>query len=158
PHEHVAENKLAISRNAHAHERFIADSVTERIFRTHVNVPQRANNSAVDWDVPVRALQYATGRIGDVAAFAYWRMNAELELLGHRDLDLRVFARGSENTHAFDATFRSDDRELLFASILTGLRKIRVFGELMSLAEQRLNVILGEVNVVGRDLDQKRLP
>src|SRR5262249_29718966 len=116
PHEHVAENKLAISRNAHAHERFIADSVTERIFRTHVNVPQRANNSAVDWDVPVRALQYATGRIGDVAAFAYWRMNAELELLGHRDLDLRVFARGSENTHAFDATFRSDDRELLFAS------------------------------------------
>ncbi len=57
-----------------------------------------------------RTLEYATGRVSNVAAFAYRRMNAELELLGHRDLDLCVFARGPEDTHALDTAFRSNNR------------------------------------------------
>ena len=84
-------------------------------------------------------------------------MHAELELLGHRDLDLRVFARRPEHADALNATFRSDDGELFLAGILTGLRKVGVFGELMSLAEQRLDMFLREMNVMCRDLDEKRL-
>ena len=84
-------------------------------------------------------------------------MNAQLELLGHRDLDLRVFARGPKDADALNTTFWSDNRQLLLARVLAGLRKVRVFGELMSLAEQRLDVFLREMDVVCRNFDEKRL-
>ena len=84
-------------------------------------------------------------------------MNAELELLGHRDLDLRVLSGRPENADALDAALRSDNRQLFLAGILAGLRKVGVFGELMSLAEQRLDVFLREMNVMRRNLDEKRL-
>ena len=84
-------------------------------------------------------------------------MHAELELLGHRDLDLRIFARRPKDADALDAAFRSDDRELLLAGILAGLRKVGVFRELMPLAEQRLDVFLREMDVVRRNFDEKRL-
>ena len=84
-------------------------------------------------------------------------MNAQLELLGHRDLDLRVFARRPKDADALDATFRSDNRQLLLAGVLAGLREVGVFGELMPLAEQRLDVFLGEMDVVCRNFDEKRL-
>jgi len=86
-----------------------------------MNMAQCANHSPVDWDVAGWTFQYATGRVCNVTAFADRRMNAQLELLGHRDLDLRVFARGPKDADALNATFRSDDRELFLTSILTGL-------------------------------------
>ena len=85
------------------------------------------------------------------------RMHAELELLGHRDLDLRVFARRPEHAHALDPALRPDDGELLLAGILAGLREVGVLRELMPLAEQRLDVLLREVDVMRRNLDEKRL-
>ena len=54
------------------------------------------------------------------------RMHAELELLGHRDLDLRVFPRRPEHAHALDAALRPDERELLLAGILARLRQVGV--------------------------------
>ena len=47
--------------------------------------------------------------------------------------------------------------ELFLAGVLAGLRKVGVFGELMSLAEQRLDVFLREMDVMCRNLDEKRL-
>ena len=122
-----------------------------------MNVPQGANDSAVDLDAAGRAFERATGRVRDVAAFADGRMNAELELLGHGDLDLRVFARGPKHADALDAAFRPDNRQLFLAGILARLRKVGMLGELMSLAEQRLDMFLREMNMMRRDLDQKRL-
>src|SRR5262249_825992 len=84
-------------------------------------------------------------------------MNTELELFGHRNLDLRVFARRSKNADALNATFRSDDRELFLTGILTGLREIGAFREFMSFAKQGLHVFLGEMNVVSRNLDKEWL-
>ena len=106
-----------------------------------MNMSQRANNSAVDLDAAGWTLENAAGRICNITAFADGWINAEFELLGHRDLDLRVFARGSKNADALHATFRSDDRELFLTGILAWLREVGVFGELMSLAEQRLDVL-----------------
>ena len=113
PHQHVAENKFAVAGDAHAHEGFVADAVTKSVLRAHVNMPQRANDSAIDLHAAGRTFERAAGRVRDVAALADGRMNAELELLGHRDLDLRVFARGPEHADALDATFRSDDRRVV---------------------------------------------
>ena len=48
-------------------------------------------------------------------------------------------------------------RELFLAGILAGLREVGVLGELMARAEQRLDVLLREVDVMRRDLDEKRL-
>ena len=122
-----------------------------------MNMPQRANNSAVDRHAASRTFKNAARSICNVAAFTDRRMNAELELLGHRDLDLRVFACRAQDANALNATFRSNNSELLFTGILTGLRKIGVLGESMSLAEQCLDVFLRKMNVMCRNLDEKRL-
>src|SRR6188472_2692581 len=136
PHQDIPENKFAVSSDSYAHEGFVADSVAKRVFWIHVDMPQCTNHSLVDLDATVRTFQYATRRVRNVAAFADRRMNAQLELLGHRDLDLRVFARGPKDADPFNATFRSDNRQLLLAGVLARLRKVGVFSELMSLAEQ----------------------
>ncbi len=40
-------------------------------------------------------------------------------------------------------------------AILAGLRQVGVLGELVALAEQRLDVLLREVDVMRRDLDEE---
>jgi len=52
------------------------------------------------------AFERAAGGVRNVAALADRRMHPKLELLGHRDLDLRVFPRRAEHAHALDAAFR----------------------------------------------------
>ena len=84
-------------------------------------------------------------------------MDADFELFGHGNLDLRVFARRAKDADAFDPAFRTDDRKLFFAGVLAGLGKVGMFGELMAFAEQRFDVLLRQVNVVGRNFDQERI-
>ena len=48
-------------------------------------------------------------------------MNAQLELFGHRDLDLRVFAGGAQHADAFDSALGAGDGQLFLAGILAGL-------------------------------------
>ena len=66
-------------------------------------------------------------------------------------------ARRPEHAHALDAALRPDDGELLLAGKLAGLREVGVLGELMPRAEQRLDVLLREVDVMRRDFDEERL-
>ena len=84
-------------------------------------------------------------------------MHPELVLLGHRNLDLRVFARRPEHSDAFDAALGADDGELFLAGVLPRLRKISVPGQLVPLAEERLDMLLREVDVMRRNFEQKRL-
>ena len=79
-------------------------------------------------DTAGRAFQRAAGRALQVAGLADRRVDAELELLGHRDLDLRRLARRAEHAHAFDAALGADDGELLLAGELAGLREIALPG------------------------------
>src|SRR5678815_5669311 len=118
---------------------------------------QCANDAPIDVHGAGRTFQRTTGCVCDVAALTNWWMNTELELLGHRDLDLGVLARGAENTDALDLPLRPDNRQLLFAGVLTRLREIDMFGELMSFTEQCFNMFLGEMNVVRRDFYEKWL-
>ena len=64
---------------------------------------------------------------------------------------------GPEHADALDAALRPDDGELFLAGILAGLREVGVFGQLMARAEQRLDVLLREMNVMRGNLDEKRL-
>src|SRR5262249_53287309 len=107
PNQDVAENQFAVASHADAHERFVAHAVTQRVLRRHVNVTQRANHSLIDLHTASGTFQSATRRIFNIAALANRRMNAELELFGHRNLDLSVFARRAENANAIDFAFWS---------------------------------------------------
>ena len=148
PHQHITEGQFPIPREANADEGFVPDAVTKGVFRTHMNVPQRANNTAIDPYAPGGALQRAAWGPRDISTFPDRRMDTQFELLRHSDFNLRVFARGSEDAHTFHATFRSNNSELFFTRILSGLGKVRVFRELVSLPKQRLNVLLSQVNVM----------
>jgi hypothetical protein len=118
---------------------------------------QRADDAAIHFHAAGRAFERAAGCVRDVAALADGRVHSELELFGHRDFNLRVFARRAEHAHTLNAALRPHDSKLLLAGILAGLRKVGVLGELVALAEQRLDMLLREVNVMRRDLDEKGL-
>ena len=60
-------------------------------------------------------------------------------------------------SHMLNAALRSDDCHLLLARELPRLREIGVPGEPVSRAEQCLNMLLREMNVVRRDFNRKRL-
>ena len=79
---------------------------------------------------------------------------ADPELFGERYLDLPDPAGRTGNAHALDTALRAGDRKLLFAHKPTGLRQVRVLRELMPLPEQRLHVLLPEVDVMRRDLNR----
>ena len=112
---------------------------------------------SVERDAAGRAFERAAGRVLEVAGLADGRMDAELELLGHRDLHLRGLARRPQHAHAFDAALRPDDGELFLAGKLAGLREVALRGELVARAEERLDVLLAQMDVVGGDLDRERL-
>src|SRR4029453_16444243 len=99
------------------------------------------------------ALERATGRVGDVAALTHRRGDAPPELLGSFDFDFWVLGGRAKHSNALNATLRSDNRELLLAGKLPGLREVGVPDELVPLAEQRLDVLLRQVNVMRRHLD-----
>ena len=71
--------------------------------------------------LPAGSLQGDAGRVLQVAGLADGRVDAELELLGHGDFNLRGFAGRSENAHPFDSTSGADERHLLLAGVLAGL-------------------------------------
>src|SRR5262249_41788876 len=124
--QHVAEDQLAVTGDAHTHERLVAHTVAQGVRGRHVNMAQRADDAAVHLHAAGRAFEHTTGRVRDVTALADGRRHAELELLGHRDFNLGISARRAEYAHALDAAPRPDDGELLLAGVLAGLRKVGV--------------------------------
>src|SRR5215510_6364604 len=100
-HQHVAENQFAIAGNAHAHGGLVAHAVAKCVLGRHVNVAQGANHAAVHLHAAGRTFERATGTVRNVTALTNGRVHAELELFGHRNFDLRVFARRAKDAHAF---------------------------------------------------------
>ena len=117
----------------------------------------RADDAAVERDAAGRAFERAAGRVPEVAGLADGRVDAELELLGHRDLHLRGLARRTQHAHAFDPALRPDDGELFLAGELAGLGEVALAGELVALTEERLDMFLAQMDVVGGDLEEERL-
>src|SRR3954452_9035475 len=107
---------------------------------------QCADHTLLDVHGAGRSFQDATRRSIDVSRFTNRGLNPELELLSHRDLDLRRLARRPEHAHSFDATLWADDRELFLAGELARLRKIGRLRQLMARAEERFDVSLREMN------------
>src|SRR3954468_7010902 len=93
----IAEEQLAIARDPNTDRGFVLQAVTQRVGWCHVNVAKGADHAFVYVHGTSRSFQRATGRALDVARLADRRLNPELELLGHRDLDLRRLARGSKD-------------------------------------------------------------
>jgi hypothetical protein len=106
-------------------------------------------------------LPYGPSRVmpgvpGKVAGLADRRLDADLELLGHGDLDLGFLARRAEHADVGDAPLGADQVDLLGAGELAGLRQFVFRRQLVAGAEQRFDVGLRQVHVVGRDLDRDR--
>src|SRR4029434_9214098 len=114
---------------------FVLQAVAESVGRRHMDVSQSADHASVDGDAARGAFECAAGGAVDVTRFANRRINTELELLGHRDLDLRGFPCRAEHTHPLDPAFWPDNRELFLAGVLTRLRKVSMFRELMTSPE-----------------------
>jgi hypothetical protein len=74
----------------------------------------------------VWAFEGHAGRACKVAGLADRRLDAELELLGHRDLDLGFLARRTEHADVGDAPLGADQMDLLGAGELAGLRQAHV--------------------------------
>ena len=71
----------------------------------------------------LRAFERDARRVGEVARFADRRLDAELELLGHGDLDLGFLARRAEHAHILDLALGTDQMHFFGAGELAGLRQ-----------------------------------
>ena len=90
----------------------------------------------------------------DVTGFTNGGFYLQNVRVGSGDLNLRALSDGSENANALDGTERrSDDGQLLFASILTGLRKILEGSQLITLTEKNLYVFLRQMDVTVGNAD-----
>jgi hypothetical protein len=103
-----------------------------------------------------RAFERNAGRIGEIAGLANRRLHAELELLGHGDLDLGLLAGRTEHAHIGDAPLGPDQIHLFGAGELARLGQLVLRRQLVAWAEQLVHIGLGQVHVVGRDLDGNR--
>ena len=84
----------------------------------------------------------------DVAGLTYGGLYLEHVGVGRRDLNLGLTSCRAEHSYVLDGTEGgADEGEGLLARVLTGLGKILEGSELISLAEEGLNVRFGEVDV-----------
>ena len=74
-----------------------------------MNVTQRTDDAAIHLHAAGRTFQYTTGSVVDVAALTDRWLDAKFELLGHRNLDLRVLACRPKDTDTFDLALGADD-------------------------------------------------
>ena len=114
------------------------------------------HNAAFDDRAAERAFQRDAGGAGKVPGLADWRLDAELELLGHGDLDLSLLARRAEDPNFGNATLGTDQMNLLFAGELAWLGEFMHWRQLVAGAEQLFDISLREMYVVGGDLDRDR--
>src|SRR6185369_15150785 len=105
--------------------------VPQRVGGRHMDMAQRADDTFVDGHASSGTFEGSAGRAFDIAGLTNGRMNAELKLLGHGDLDLRGFAGRAEDPHALDAALGADNGELLLARVLSRLREVGMLCELV---------------------------
>ncbi len=91
------------------------------IFWRHVNVTKRADYPHADAYCAFWSLNSYARAVFNIAGLADRGLDAKLELFGHGDFYLSLFARGAEHSHPVHLASRSDQVQLLLAGILTRL-------------------------------------
>ena len=89
-----------------------------------MDVTKRADHSFVNRHCSRRPLQRDARGIPEIARVADGRMDAEFVLLGHGNLHLGCFACRAEDADPIDTALGSDERYLLLAGKLSGLREV----------------------------------
>ena len=79
-----------------------------------------------------------------------------LELLGHRDFDLRRLPHRAEDAHVVHHAFRTHQAHAFFTRELARLRELLQGREFVAGAEQSFDVLLRQVDVMRGDLDWNR--
>ena len=90
-----------------------------------------------------------------ITGFTYGRLDLQYIGIGHGNFNLTALAERTEHAHALNGTHRrTDQRQLFFAGILSGLRKILDRGQLIAGTKQRFQILLGQMNMSVGDTDR----
>ncbi len=155
-HQDVAKDQRALPLDADHAEVPVLEPQGQGVFGRNVNV-------ADGTDHPLGEVQRALGSdqrdprgACQVAGRPDRGANAQLELFGHRDLDLGAAALRAKDAHPLHAPPGADEVYRLFAGVLPRLREARAHGQFVPRPKEGIDVLLGEVDVVGRYLDRDR--
>jgi len=97
-----------------------------------------------------RANQFDGGAAGYIARFPNRRLNAQRARVGEGKLRLGRGPRGTDDDDVFNGGLGPLNRDPLLAGELTRLGKHFFNGQGMSLPEQRLNILLRQMNMTRR--------
>ena len=137
--------------NAAPLERLIEQFACGRcIGRSHVDMPLGNDNALADLHLACRTDKLATGRPDHITGFTHRCDNTNGARIGHAQLHLRGAAARAENRNIGKLLLRADNRHALVRRVLAGLRKLFFHSELISFAEQGLQIGLGYMHMTGR--------
>src|SRR5687768_1230742 len=94
---HVSKKQFAVTGHSHPNSTFVFEPESQRVRGRHVNMAKRADHTAIERDTSHRAFEHTSRRTFNIAGFSNGRKDAELELLGHRNLHLSRFSRGAQH-------------------------------------------------------------
>ena len=114
-----------------------------------MNMPLSGNHTLLKLKFTLGTDELHAGGAGNVATLAHRRGYAERACVGQRDLNLRRAPYRPENRYVAKGVFRADHIDLFLACKLAGLGQHFFHRQLMSLAEQRFNLLGGEMHMSG---------
>ena len=145
---HVAENQgTAVGIHLHGHNVLVLHAVFLSVRGGHVDVALGGDHALGQLHFARRANQLAGARTRDIAGFTHRRGHTDGTRIRQGQLHLRRAANRAEDAHAGQGLLRADNVHALRAGILTGLGQHLLDGQLIALAEQGFQILLGDMNV-----------
>ena len=117
-----------------------------------MRVTLRYDHTVVDGNFTLGTNQLAAGSSLQASGHTQRRVNAKGTSIRLRKLHLRFRTNRAQN-RKFEGRLRSNNLHLLRTGKLAGLREILFRGELIILTKQRIQILLGQVNMTCRGLN-----
>ena len=150
---HVAEDQRPVLRpHGHPHGLPGLDAQIGGVLRREMQMPLGHDHALLQLHFAAGAYQHARAGARKIASYADGCADAQRGGVGHGKLHLRPLPQGGDDGDAHRAA-GADDGELLGADRLTELGQRLSRRQRIAVAEQKLQMLLTQVNVMGGDLD-----
>ena len=153
--DNVIKNQGALVRNDLDLNNFLIDNAKiNAVLGSEVDVALSYDNALGKLNFACGAYELACAGACENAGLTNGSSDAESTSVGSGNFHLSLAAAGAEDGNTLESALGAYDVNTLEASILTGLRKILLVGELCALAEQNLKILSAYMYMASTGLDQ----
>jgi len=151
----ITENQAAVfACDLNANDLFISNAESSGIVGSEVDVTLSGDNAFAQLNFTAGTNELACAGAGNITALTNGSFDTEGAGIGEGNLNLGSGTCGTENDHLGDGILGADNGNALFACELTGLGEILLMGELMTCTEEDGDMLLSQMYVAGRSLNE----